>query len=148
MVKKEYRASLFSSRKAREMGDWAYPSSNISTFSVDKLFLCMKSRMIFPTVSFPTSVMNRVGTPSRPSVIMELNVEPPGTACVGRPFLKMMSKMVSPMPITLRIKDFISIRVPIVLGNVAPNSPRGVARHIVWRRIPSLAWCLRREYRR
>lgn len=59
--------------------------------------------MRFPIRSLPVSLMKSVGTPQRPSEIMALNVDPPGTAAVGWSFLKMISRTVSPIPITFRI---------------------------------------------
>ena len=56
-----------------------------------------------PTRSLPTSLMKETGTPRRPNEIRPLKVDPPGTAVWGWLFLKMMSRMVSPMPITFLI---------------------------------------------
>ena len=47
--------------------------------------------------------MKEALTPERPSETRALNDEPPGTASIGLPPLKMMSSTVSPIPITLRI---------------------------------------------
>ena len=41
--------------------------------------------------------------PNRPKETRPLKVDPPGSAVWGRVFLKMMSRMVSPMPITFLI---------------------------------------------
>ena len=57
-----------------------------------------KSMMKRPTLSLPVSAMKVV-----PSEMMALNTEPPGTALMGCPFLKMMSSVVSPIPITFRM---------------------------------------------
>ena len=70
----------------------------------------IKSLICLPRRSRPTSLINSVFTPRRPRVIMELNVEPPGFAAVGCSFLKMMSRIVSPIPITF----LISIRFNIL----------------------------------
>ena len=47
--------------------------------------------------------MKVVSRPALPSEMMALNAEPPGTALMGCPFLKMMSSVVSPIPITFRM---------------------------------------------
>ena len=62
---------------------------------------------IFPTRSFPASLMNEALMPERPGEMMPLNTEPPGTAPMGCSFLKMMSSTVSPIPITLRMISFL-----------------------------------------
>ena len=41
--------------------------------------------------------------PKRANETQELNTEPPGLAAEGCSFRKMMSRIVSPIPITLRI---------------------------------------------
>ena len=56
-----------------------------------------------PTLSLPVSAMKVVSRPALPSEMMALNAEPPGTALMGCPFLKMMSSVVSPIPITFRM---------------------------------------------
>ncbi|CUQ46155.1 Uncharacterised protein [Segatella copri] len=53
--------------------------------------------------SLPASLINEAFTPARPNEMTALNDEPPGTASIGLPPLKMMSSTVSPIPITLRI---------------------------------------------
>ena len=62
----------------------------------------MKSRIVRPTRSLPVSLMKSTGTPMRPSEMMPLNTEPPGTAAVGCPSRNNMSRIVSPIPITFR----------------------------------------------
>ena len=59
--------------------------------------------MYFPTWSLPASEINEVLTPQRPNDVMALKVDPPGTASTGLLSLKMISKTVSPIPITFRI---------------------------------------------
>ena len=56
-----------------------------------------------PTRSFPVSLINEAETPERPNEIIPLKTEPPGTAPTGWSFLKMMSRTVSPIPITFLI---------------------------------------------
>ena len=53
--------------------------------------------------SLPASLMKVVFTPDRPNEMMALKAEPPGTALTGLLSLKMMSSVVSPIPITLRM---------------------------------------------
>ena len=53
--------------------------------------------------SLPASLINEAFTPARPNEMTALNDEPPGTASIGLPPLKMISSTVSPIPITLRI---------------------------------------------
>ena len=53
--------------------------------------------------SLPASLINEAFTPARPNEMTALKDEPPGTASIGLPPLKMMSSTVSPIPITLRI---------------------------------------------
>jgi hypothetical protein len=50
--------------------------------------------------------MKQAGTPTRPREMRLLNVEPPGDAAVGTSSLKIISSMVSPIPITFRIPIF------------------------------------------
>ena len=63
-----------------------------------------------PTRSFPASEMNEVFTPQRPNEMMALKVDPPGYAPMGWSFLNMMSRTVSPIPITLRIYKSIMVQ--------------------------------------
>ena len=55
-----------------------------------------------PTRSLPVSLMKDALMPQRPSEMRLLNTDPPGTALTGWSFLKMMSRTVSPIPMTLR----------------------------------------------
>ena len=103
-----YSASLRLFRKASDTGD--FPSGKTLTWSVGILFSRMKLRMILPTWSLPVSLIKQMGTPIRLSETMPLNTEPPGTAAVGCSPRNMMSSMVSPMPITLRIAILIFLR--------------------------------------
>ena len=57
--------------------------------------------------TFSTYTGFRKGVSMRPSDTMVLNVLPPGTAPVGLPSRMMMSRIVSPIPITLRIISYI-----------------------------------------
>ena len=56
-----------------------------------------------PTRSLPVSLMKVALTPARPKEMTPLKTEPPGTAPIGWSFLKMISRMVSPIPITFRM---------------------------------------------
>ena len=53
--------------------------------------------------SLPVSLMSEALTPARPNDISALKTEPPGTALTGSSSLKMMSRTVSPIPITFLI---------------------------------------------
>ena len=56
-----------------------------------------------PTRSLPVSLINEAETPERPNEMIPLNTDPPGTAPMGSPFLKIISRTVSPIPITFLI---------------------------------------------
>ena len=73
------------------------------------------------TICLPT------GAP-RPNEMRPLKVDPPGTAVWGRLFLKMMSRMVSPMPITF-LMLFICLRFYTVRGFSNPGNRRDAVWH-------------------
>lgn len=56
--------------------------------------------MISPTLSFPISLMKRTSTPNRPNETNPLNTDPPGIAAWGWFPRKIISSIVSPIPIT------------------------------------------------
>ena len=104
-----YSASLLSSRNASDNGDLL--SLCTQTLDASTPFSSKKLMMRRPIRSLPVSLMNVVFTPERPSDISPLNTEPPGTAFIGVSPLKIMSRTVSPIPITLRICRIYTIYV-------------------------------------
>ena len=64
----------------------------------------------------------------RQNEMRPLKVDPPGTAVWGRLFLKMMSRMVSPMPITF-LMLFICLRFYTVRGFSNPGNRRDAVWH-------------------
>ena len=73
------------------------------TWSEITPFSFMKSLIMIPTLSSPNSERKSAGTPHLPREIMELNVDPPGTAACGWLFRNTMSRTVSPIPIAFLI---------------------------------------------
>ena len=67
-----------------------------------------------PILSLPASEMNVVLTPALPRDIIALKAEPPGTASMGLPSLNMMSRTVSPIPITFRMSVVIYVIAKLV----------------------------------
>ena len=99
-----YSASFCSSRKANDTDDLL--SGKLLILLMFTPLSCKKCFIVIPTLSLPISLMKLQDMPERPKEISALNVEPPGTAAIGCSFLNIMSRPVSPIPITLRINIF------------------------------------------
>ena len=85
----------------------------------------MKSRIMSPTRSLPSSLIKDTGTFNRPNDINPLKTEPPGTAFCGWSFLKMISRMVSPIPKTFLMTIYwFVIRSCLAHGSWSLSSPR------------------------
>lgn len=101
----------------------------------------MKFRMISPTWSLPVSLMKLTGIPVRPNEMMPLKVEPPGTLAVGWLFWKMMSNMVSPSPMILRMVQMSFVNDSSFVSSTFWSSDNGIEYHVKHSRNYRLNFC-------